>query len=121
MTVGLSKGPVEKRQHNRYCLAATVSFSWETDDHRILQGQGRTRDCSTTGAFIVTQDKVSVGSVLQLDFSLPSLLAAGLGSKLRTRGRVIRTEYQGFAVLTKLSPGSLCQREEAVSPVRIAD
>jgi len=98
---------VNQRHHNRYRLAALVSFSWETEDHRVQYGHGRTRDCSVSGAFVVSPNKLSIGSVLQMEFSLPRLLAAGSGARLRTRGRVVRIEADGFAVLAELSPGSL--------------
>lgn len=102
-----SKRPLDKRQHNRYRLAASVSFSWEMDDHRVHRGFGQTRDCSISGAFIVSPNKLPIGSILQMEFSLPRLLAAGSGARLKTRGRVVRTEPDGFAVLAELSPSSL--------------
>ena len=98
---------MEKRHPNRYRLAATVSFSWETADHRVHQGHGHTRDCSISGAFIVTQNKLPIGSILQIDLSLPRLLAAGHGARLKTRGRVVRIESDGFAVAADMGPGSL--------------
>ena len=98
---------MDKRQHNRYRLAANVNFSWETEDRRIHQGHGHTRDCSTTGAFIVTQDTLSVGSILQLEFSLPRLLAAGHGTRLKTKGCVVRIEPDGFAISANMGPSAL--------------
>ena len=105
---------MDKRQHNRYRLVASVSFSWETDDHHVHQGYGHTRDCSTSGAFIVTPNKLPIGSILRMDFSLPRLLAAGPGARLRTRGRVVRAEPDGFAVLAEMGPGSLLHRETSL-------
>ena len=102
---------MDKRQNNRYRLAASVSFSWETDDHHVHLGYGYTRDCGISGAFIVTPSKLPIGSILKMDFSLPRLLAAGPGARLRTRGRVVRTESDGFAVLAEMGPGSLLHRE----------
>jgi hypothetical protein len=98
---------VDKRQHNRYRLAASVSFSWETEDHRVHHGNGQTRDCSISGAFVVSPNKLPIGSILQMEFSLPRLLAAGSGARLKTRGRVVRNEPDGFAVLAEMSPSSL--------------
>jgi hypothetical protein len=49
-----------------------------------------------------------------MDFSLPRLLAAGPGARLRTHGRVVRTEPDGFAVLAEMGPGSLLQREASL-------
>ena len=102
--------PVNQRQHNRYRLAASVTFSWETGDHRVRYGQGQTRDCSISGAFVLSPEKLTIGSILQMEFSLPRLLAAGPGARLKTRGRVVRVETEGFAVLAEMRPTSLLQR-----------
>ena len=99
-----------QRQHNRYPLAASVSFSWETEDRRVQHGSGWTRDCSISGAFIFSPDKLPIGSTLQMEFSLPRLLAAGPGARLKTRARVVRVEPEGFAVVTEMGPGSLLHR-----------
>jgi hypothetical protein len=87
-----------------------VTFSWETEDHRVHYGKGQTRDCSVSGAFVLSLERMSIGSILQMEFSLPRLLAAGPGARLKTRGRVVRVEPEGFAVLAELGPSSLMQR-----------
>jgi hypothetical protein len=89
-----------------------VTFSWETEDHRVHHGKGQTRDCSVSGAFVLSLERMSIGSVLQMEFSLPRLLAAGPGARLRTRGRVVRVEAEGFAVVAEMKPGSLLHRPE---------
>ena len=50
-----TKEIVDRRQHNRYRLAAYVTFSWETEDHHVHHGDGQTRDCSLSGTFIVSR------------------------------------------------------------------
>lgn len=84
---------------------------WKTADHCVHQAHGYTRDCSISGAFIVTNSKVPIGSTLQMDFSLPRLHATGHGARLRTRGYVIRTESEGFAVIANLAPEALLHIE----------
>ena len=101
---------VNQRQHNRYRLAASVTFSWETEDHRVHHGNGQTRDCSISGAFIVSPNRLTIGSILQMEFSLPRLLAAGPGARLKTQGRVVRVEPEGFAVLAEMGPSSMLHR-----------
>lgn len=101
---------MNQRQHNRYRLAAAVSFSWESEGHRVHHGNGQTRDCSISGAFIVSPDRLPIGSIVQMEFSLPRLLAAGAGARLKTGGRVVRVESEGFAVLVEMGPGSLLHR-----------
>lgn len=104
------KRTVIQRQHNRYRLAASVSFSWETEDHLVQHGSGWTRDCSISGAFIYSLNKLPIGSTLQMEFSLPRLLAAGPGARLKMRARVVRVEPEGFAVVTEMGPGSILHR-----------
>ena len=106
---------VNQRQHNRYRVAAFVSFSWETEDHRVHHGNGQTRDCSISGAFIVSPNRLTIGSKLQMEFSLPRLVAAGPGARLKTRGCVVRVEPEGFAVLAEMGPSSMLHRSS--SPV----
>lgn len=89
-----------------------MTFSWEMAGHSVHDGSGFTRDCSLSGAFVVTSDKVPLGSVLQMNFSLPPLLAAGRGARLKTRGHVVRSESGGFAVVADMGPGSLLHQEE---------
>jgi PilZ domain len=101
---------MNQRQHNRYRLAASVSFFWETEDHRVHYGNGQTRDCSISGAFVLSPERLTIGSILQMEFSLPRLLAAGPGARLKTRARVVRVEPEGFAVLAKMGPSSLLHR-----------
>ena len=95
---------MNQRQHNRYRLAASVNFSWEAEDHCIHHGNGQTRDCSLSGAFIVSPNKLKVGSALQIEFSFPGLMAGGPGARLKTQLRVVRNQREGFAVLAEMGP-----------------
>lgn len=101
---------MNQRQHNRYRVAASVTFSWETEDHRVHHGKGQTRDCSVSGAFVLSPERLMIGSILQMEFFLPRLQAAGPGARLKTRGRVLRIESDGFAVLAEMGPSSLAHR-----------
>jgi hypothetical protein len=116
--VGISR--LEKRQHNRYRLIASVKFTWESDDHRVLSGHGFTRDCSISGALIFSPDRLPTGSILQMEFLLPPLLVAGAGARLKMRGRVVRTVADGFAVVTEMGTGSLLHREPRMARIRSA-
>ena len=101
---------MNQRQHNRYRLAASVTFSWETEDHRVHYGKGQTRDCGVSGAFVVSPERLTIGSIVQMEFSLPRLLAAGPGARLKTQGCVVRVEPEGFAVLAEMGPNSMLHR-----------
>ena len=115
MTLAVGGETVELRQHNRYRLAASVSFSWETANRCVQHGHGTTRDCGVSGAFVISPNRLPIGSIVQMDFSLPPLRAAGRGARLRARGRVVRTESQGFAIIADMGPGSLLQREQSLA------
>ena len=95
---------MEQRRHHRYQLEAAVSFTWERSDRVVLHGSGITRDFSISGAFVVTTSQLAVGSALQMEFSLPPLHADGRGARLSTRGHVVRSESNGFAVDADMGP-----------------
>ncbi len=105
---------VEHRQEKRYRLAAAVSFSWETTDRVVGQGHGLTRDCSISGAFVITSDHSPVGSIVQMEVTLPPLQAAGHGARLKTNGRVVRSEPQGFAMVDMGLSSRLQAAEERI-------
>jgi len=107
------KSTVDQRHNNRYRLAAQVSFTWENEDHSIHQGYGFTRDCGVAGAFVVTTTTLPIGKLLQMDFALPPLLAAGRGARLKTYGRIVRSDSDGFAVIADLGPDSLLHQERS--------
>ncbi|MGC1451242.1 MAG: PilZ domain-containing protein [Candidatus Sulfotelmatobacter sp.] len=111
---------VDQRQHKRYQLVAPVSFSWETAERGVHQGHGFTRDFSISGAFVVTSNQLPIGSVLQMNFALPPLQAAGRGSRLKTSGRVVRSESDGFAVIADIGPGSRLHREQRARPAGVS-
>lgn len=57
---------------------------------------GDTRDISAGGVFVLTSELLPVGSIAQMEIRL----APG-GIKLRTQGRVVRTEPGGFAAMAE--------------------
>lgn len=97
---------MEKRKELRYRLDVPVLFSWESANHRRLQGEGITRDISVLGAFIVTPTCPPVDAQVQVEVVLASL--AGMTSMVRIEGeaRVLRVDHasggrgeNGFAVV----------------------
>jgi hypothetical protein len=70
-----------------------VSFSAKPGERHLNRCQGSTRDISAGGVFIATAELLPMGSILQLDIRLPPDRV-----RLRTQGRVVRTEAEGFAV-----------------------
>lgn len=76
-----------------------MNFSWEQTDGDTIRGDGKTRDISASGVFVVASDPVPSGTVLTLQIVLPSLRSRrSSGASLRTLGHVVRSEARGFAV-----------------------
>jgi hypothetical protein len=96
---------MENRKEVRYRLDAPVLFSWEGPDHKLLQGEGITRDISVAGIFVVSPACPPVEAYVEFEVVLPSL--PGIKSVVHIRGgaRVRRVDHptsgqeeNGFAV-----------------------
>src|SRR6266446_6484940 len=99
---------MEMRREIRYRLDAPALFSWESAQHKRLQGEGVTRDISVFGAFILTPTCPPVDVPIQVEVVLPSL--TGLKPIIRVCGtaRVLRVDHSsngggknGFAVVSE--------------------
>ena len=102
------RAPMEMRREIRYRLDAPALFSWESPQHKRLQGEGVTRDISVFGAFILTPTCPPVDVPIQVEVVLPSL--TGLKPVIRVSGeaRVLRVDRSskdggknGFAVVSE--------------------
>ena len=93
---------MDHRQHRRYQLSAPVSFSWESREGAVGTGEGRTRDISVAGVFVLTAGLVPEGSLVRMDVNLPPVNARGQRVHLRSQGRVLRAEDRGFAAMASL-------------------
>jgi hypothetical protein len=93
---------VDLRQNRRYRLVATVNFEWESADGLSHQAAGRTRDISSAGVFIISQELLPIGVAVDLVVNLPSLQDDGSGAQMKTQGHVVRTDPSGFAVIADI-------------------
>jgi len=96
---------VDPRQNKRYQLKAAVTFSWKNTNGSSDLGEGSTRDISIDGVFVLTGHQLRLGTAVQLEVSLPPLLSLHDTRPrvcLRTNGKVIRTEEQGFAAIADM-------------------
>jgi hypothetical protein len=105
---GALRTPMEMRREIRYRLDAPALFSWESAQHKQLQGEGVTRDVSVFGAFILTPTCPPVDVPIHVEVVLPSL--TGLKPIIRVSGaaRVLRVVHgskgerrNGFAVVSE--------------------
>ena len=101
-----SEESMELRQNKRYRLSAPVSFSWVSRDGAVGAGEGHTRDISVGGVFILTTSLSPEGSVVRIEVNLPPLRARGQRVRLRTQGRVVRMEGNGFAAMAVMGFGT---------------
>jgi hypothetical protein len=98
---------MEKRTAIRYRLDAPAIFSWESTQHKRMQGEGVTRDISPFGAFVFTPTCPPVKTTIQLEVLLPPLTGARATTRIKGEARVLRVEPKrekgvtgGFAVLS---------------------
>ncbi len=88
---------MEHRSVQRYRISIPTIFCWGAGSN-LVEGKGVSRDVSTHGAFIVTTEKVPVGSEIWLRLAVPGIQEGSQGSEMRGNGRVVRAEDDGFAV-----------------------
>src|SRR5882762_11015926 len=109
--MGIAQAPgaqMEMRREMRYRLDASALFSWESAQHRRLQGEGVTRDISVFGAFIVTPTCPPIDVPIQLMVVLPSLTGRKPVIRVSGAARVLRVDHSskgegenGFAVVSE--------------------
>ncbi len=88
---------VELRRNKRYQLKAPAIFADKRADRHMNRCEGFTRDISAGGVFISTAELLPVGSIVQMEIRLSPVRV-----KLRTQGRVVRTEPEGFGVVADM-------------------
>ena len=105
---------MELRQHNRYRLVAPVVFEWESNGGSVHRGEGRTRDISPAGIFVIATHSLSVGNAVRLEVELPGLREEKSGPRLKTQAHVIRAERTGFAAIADAGFRLLIQDADSV-------
>jgi hypothetical protein len=83
--------PMNRRQHNRFALRGSVSFSWREVEGLRLEGYGFTRDISERGVFVVTDAHVPLHEAVRLEIEFQS---PGSNSVvcMTAEGQVLRVE-----------------------------
>src|SRR6266436_3857542 len=102
------RAPMETRREIRYRLDAPALFSWESAQHKRLQGEGVTRDISVFGAFILTLTCPPVDVPIQVEVVLPSLTGRKPVIRVSGAARVLRVDHRskgegenGFAIVSE--------------------
>jgi PilZ domain len=100
---------MERRQHERYGLQASVSFSWKGAGNTGQRCSGLLLNISGGGVFIATRDLPAKGTRIRLKMSLPTAVG-GTHLDIRQTAEVVRLElpketeteaHTGFAAVTK--------------------
>ncbi len=98
---------MENRTAIRYRLGAPAIFSWESAQHKRLQGEGVTRDSSVFGGFVLAPTCPPVEITIQIEVLLHPLAGAKATTRIEGEARVLRIEPRhekevagGFAILT---------------------
>src|SRR5258707_1140291 len=100
-------GPRHARKVIRFPLETPLVFSW-TDSGIEKQGEGRTRDISEMGTFVLSSTCPSVGTEISFKIFLPVLPGSERQTRVEAVGKVLRVEQarghegcDGFAILTR--------------------
>jgi hypothetical protein len=94
------------RKNVRYQLQALTVFRWtDRTEGGVYRAEGRTRDISTSGAFILAPACPPVGVPVKLHMVLATIPNSSHSLRLSAQGRVVRSEQPttessigGFAV-----------------------
>ena len=93
---------MDQRQSKRYQLKTAVKFSWESKQGGTSLGEGFTRDISPSGVFVLSDNRLPLGTTVKLEVALPSPRKGASGASLRTRGHIVRSEQLGFAAVAEM-------------------
>jgi len=112
---------LRRRRHLRYPVEAEVKYQWSTHSSTLGEGDGRSRDISQGGAFVLTNALPPVGASIDLTIQLPAWQVGAAALRMEMTGEVVRVDVPpgnehkwGFAVcslktlLRRLEDGELC-------------
>lgn len=108
IAVETSKPVLERRHSRRFNLAVPVLLRYASADEDPNRFSGFTRDVSTTGTYIVSDElRPAAGAALSIVVLLPSRDPKRVGLRLKADATVIRSgephEEVGFAVSVDFS------------------
>lgn len=102
----MTNAPRLARTTIRYPLEAAIVFWWKDENGILKQEQGRGRDASDRGAFIVSAACPPLGAAIGLTIFMEGLPDEAAALRIEVEGRVLRVERSearagnsGFAVL----------------------
>ena len=91
----------DQRIHRRYPITLEVEYKLLSKGRVERMGVGKTLNVSTGGVLFEATDPFPTGSAIEVMMSWPFLLEGVCPLKLAIRGRVVRCDTQGVAIVTK--------------------
>ena len=98
---------MELRKAVRYALQVPTVFVWRDDNGIEKRVEGRTRDISTMGAYVIARVCPPEGAMVKVDMLLASVADSPRSLRLNAQGKVVRADRPadeetpgGFALLT---------------------
>jgi hypothetical protein len=88
---------VYPRRHNRYRLAAPVSFIWRDERGNQHEGTGWARDIGLEGVFVLTEACPPLRASVHVELVLPRLHSEARTLVAQGDGQVIRVEPGGLS------------------------
>jgi PilZ domain-containing protein len=84
---------MERRQHERYGLAAPISFSWKNPGNISQRSKGLLLNISGGGIFVATTDLPPEGARIRLSVSLRTVFV-GTHLAIRASAELVRVEFR---------------------------
>jgi hypothetical protein len=91
----------DERTHQRFPIKLDVDYKVTYRGRVERQGSGRTVNMASGGVLLDTMEALPLGSQIELVIHWPFLLEGVCPLKLVVKGRVVRSDDRGVAVLTK--------------------
>ena len=99
----------EMRGAVRYAVQAPAFFTWSDLKSRVHRGEGLTRDVSSRGLYVWSEEGPPAGVVVDVEVLLPRFHEKTPGLRIEGRGRVTRVDSRlektpqiGFGVSSEI-------------------
>ncbi|MBZ5625341.1 MAG: PilZ domain-containing protein [Acidobacteriia bacterium] len=104
--------PVERRKHRRYPIALKLQYK----AHPAPDGTGEVTDISSSGLYFRSEYILRVGRPINIILPWPFLLEGRCRLQLRIRGRIVRSDAKGTAVMIYHHEFHTAGRSQADAP-----
>ncbi len=106
-------GMTERRTTRRYDLSLPIIIRIPTEKTLDSQ-QGKTRDISTRGLYLVIDQNLETGSELDITLTLPAEITHGTEVFVRALGKVVRVELRVEDDSTRMGVAVVIERYDII-------